>query len=36
MERLRSRLSNLFLEFLETPKYNPRASDFVGRTGGKE
>lgn len=31
MERLRTRMNNLFLEFLETPKYNPRASDFVGR-----
>jgi len=39
MERLRTRLTNLFLEFLETPKYNPRASDFVGRitsAGGGE
>ena len=34
MERLRSRLASLFLEFLETPKYNPRAADFVGRVAG--
>jgi hypothetical protein len=31
MEKLRGRLSNLFLEFLEDPIYNPRASDFVGK-----
>ncbi len=31
MEKLRTRLTNLFLEFLEDPKYNPRASDFVGK-----
>jgi len=31
MEKLRGRLSNLFLEFLEDPMYNPRASDFVGK-----
>ena len=31
MERLRKRLSNLFLEFIENPKYNPRAADFVGK-----
>ena len=31
MERLRKRLGNLFLEFIENPKYNPRAADFVGR-----
>jgi len=34
MDRLRTRLANLFLEFLETPKYNPRAADFVGRVAG--
>lgn len=32
MDKLRSRLSNLFLEFIEEAKYNPRAADFVGRT----
>ena len=31
MDKLRSRLSNLFLEFIEEAKYNPRAADFVGR-----
>ena len=31
MERLRKRLGNLFLEFIENPKYNPRAADFVGK-----
>ena len=31
MDRLRSRLANLFLEFIEEPKYNPRAADFVGK-----
>lgn len=31
MEKLRSRLSNLFLEFIENKKYNPRAADFVNR-----
>jgi hypothetical protein len=29
MESLRLRISNLFLRFLEDPKYNPRASDFI-------
>jgi IQ and ubiquitin-like domain-containing protein len=29
MERLRLRLSNLFLQFLQDPQYNPRASDFL-------
>ena len=33
MERLRKRLGNLFLEFIENPKYNPRAADFVGKSG---
>ena len=31
MDKLRTRLSNLFLEFMEEAKYNPRAADFVGR-----
>jgi hypothetical protein len=30
MEKLRLRISNLFLEFIETPYFNPRASEFVG------
>lgn len=29
MERLRMRLSNLFLEFLQNPEFNPRAVDFL-------
>jgi hypothetical protein len=29
MEKLRSRLNNLFLEFLQSPLYNPRARDFI-------
>lgn len=29
MEKLRVRLNNLFLQFLQNPKYNPRASDFI-------
>mmetsp|Transcript_22967 Transcript_22967/g.38300 ORF Transcript_22967/g.38300 Transcript_22967/m.38300 type:complete len:425 (-) Transcript_22967:2216-3490(-) len=29
MESLRTRLSNLFLRFLENPQFNPRAADFV-------
>ena len=32
MERLRKRLNNLFLEFIQNPKYNPRAGDFVGKS----
>ncbi len=32
VEKLRTRLSNLFLEFIEDPKFNPRAADFVGRS----
>lgn len=34
LERLRTRLANLFLEFLETPMYNPRATQFVGHHAG--
>ena len=30
MDRLRVRLNNLVLQFLDNPKYNPRAADFVG------
>jgi hypothetical protein len=29
MENLRQRLGNMFLQFLETPEYNPRADDFI-------
>lgn len=29
MESLRSRLSNLFLQFIENPAYNPRAEEFI-------
>ncbi len=29
MERLRKRLANLFLEFINEPNYNPRAADFL-------
>jgi len=29
MERLRTRISNMFLQFLENPQYNPRSQDFV-------
>jgi len=36
MEKLRNRLSNLFLEFLEDPTYNPRAADFVGKKNRSE
>jgi len=36
MEKLRGRLSNLFLEFLEDPLYNPRAADFVGKKNRNE
>jgi hypothetical protein len=32
MERLRTRLSNLVLQFIETPEYNPRAADFIGKS----
>jgi hypothetical protein len=31
MERLRIRLNNLVLQFLDDPKYNPRAADFIER-----
>ena len=30
MEALRTRLANLFLQFTEDPKYNPRAAEFLG------
>lgn len=30
LERLRQRISNRFLQFIETAKYNPIASQFVG------
>lgn len=30
MDKLRKRLLNLFLEFLEDPDINPRAKDFIG------
>jgi hypothetical protein len=29
MEKLRIRLGNLFLRFIECSEYNPRAEDFV-------
>jgi hypothetical protein len=29
MESLRTRLSNLFLQFIENPAYNPRAEEFI-------
>ena len=29
MEALRFRIKNLFLQFIEDPMYNPRASDFI-------
>lgn len=29
MEKLRTRISNMFLQFLENPQYNPRSGDFV-------
>jgi hypothetical protein len=29
MEKLRLRISHLFLRFLENPQYNPRAADFL-------
>lgn len=29
MESLRARLSNLFLQFIENPAYNPRAEEFI-------
>jgi hypothetical protein len=29
MESLRMRISNLFLQFLENPSFNPRALDFL-------
>lgn len=29
MERLRERLGNLFLQFLENPDFNPRAAEFT-------
>jgi hypothetical protein len=32
MEKLRTRLSNLFLQFIQNPKYNPRAGDFIKET----
>lgn len=35
LERLRTRMGNLFLAFLQDPKYNPRAGDFVGRLTDK-
>lgn len=31
MDRLRVRLNNLVLQFLDNPKYNPRAADFSGK-----
>jgi len=30
MDALRTRLANLFLQFTEDPKYNPRASEYLG------
>ena len=32
MENLRTRLSNCFLQFLQNPKYNPRAADYIKET----
>jgi len=32
MEKLRIRLSNMFLQFIEDPKFNKRAAQFVGIT----
>lgn len=29
MEKLRLRITHLFLEFIESPEFNPRAADFV-------
>ncbi len=29
MDMLRVRLSNLFLQFIQDPEYNPRAADFI-------
>lgn len=29
MEKLRLRISHLFLQFLEHPQHNPRAADFL-------
>ncbi len=31
MDRLRVRLNNLVLQFLDNAKYNPRAADFSGK-----
>jgi len=36
MEKLRKRMQNLFLEFLQNPEYNPRAKDFIPLYGGGE
>jgi len=32
MERLRMRLNNLFLQFVQSPDFNPRAGDFLKET----
>ena len=34
VEKLRTRMCNLFLEFIEDPKFNPRAADFINRNKG--
>ena len=34
MEGLRMRIKNLFLSFIEDPKYNPRAAEFTKMVGG--
>jgi hypothetical protein len=35
VEKLRIRLANLFLMFIENPLYNPRAKDFIGVSESK-
>jgi hypothetical protein len=32
MDRLRVRLGNVFLQFIESPEFNPRAAEFVAKT----
>jgi len=36
MEKLRTRLQSLFLQFLQNPEYNPRAKDFIAFSGSDE
>lgn len=36
MEKLRVRLSNLFLQFLQNPQFNPRAADFIKETSNNK